>query len=65
MDGAGAYSGQGFKAQMVALQSLNLMVLRIAPVSVHNKCHMLRDGALFESPYKKLMSLLHDPFCRR
>lgn len=59
-----AYPCQSLKTQVVALQNLDAMVLRIAPVSIHDKRDMLRYGALLESPYNKLMSLLHNPFCR-
>lgn len=43
---------------------LDLVVLRIAPIAIHNKRNMLRDWALFQGPYKKLMNARQDPFCR-
>lgn len=47
------YPRQGLEAQVVPFYSLNVVITRKSPVSIHDECDMLRDRALLEGPNEK------------
>jgi hypothetical protein len=49
-----SYSSQRFEPQVVPFYSLNVVIAGKTPVTVHNKCNMLRDWTLFKGANEQL-----------
>lgn len=57
------HSGHRLKAEMVALEGLNLVISCKAPIAIHNKCDVLWYWALLQGADEKIVGLLEYPFC--
>ena len=58
------YPRKCLEAEMVALDSLDLVAPGISSITVHNKSHMAGDGALLQGADEGLAESLESPFCR-
>lgn len=50
---------------MMAFDRLDLVVLSIPTIAIHDEGNMLRDGTLAQSAYQQLSNALYRPFRRR
>lgn len=58
------YPCQSLKAKVVSLHGLNVVAASVAPVAVHDKCDVLRNGALTEGSNEELAQTLNAPYYR-
>lgn len=50
------YPSHGLKPKVVSMYCLNLVILGVPSVAIHDKCNVLRNGTLLQSPNEKFMN---------